>query len=53
VNSFFLSLLTTARLHRNPAYRKNLAEVDDRLTDEMATALPVGDVVESLRARYA
>jgi hypothetical protein len=51
VDSFFLGLLTTARLHRNPAYRKNLVEVDDQLAEEVAAAIPVGEAVKSLRIR--
>lgn len=53
VTRYVQSLRMTARLHRNPAYKKALAEADADLAEEMSTAVPVSDFLDSMRARYA
>lgn len=53
VSRYVQSLHLTARLHRNPGYKKALAEADSELAEEMADAMPVSQFVDMMRARHA
>jgi hypothetical protein len=53
VTRYVQSLYLTARLHRNPAYKKALAEADAEFEQEIAESLPVSTFVDQMRARYA
>lgn len=50
---YVTSLNVTSRLHRNPSYKKALAEADAELQQEMAAAVPVSQLVDQMRARFA
>lgn len=52
VSRYVRSLLMTARLHRNPAYKKALREADADLDSDMRDAVPVGEFVAQMRARH-
>ncbi len=52
ISRYVQSLKLTSRLHRNPAYRKALAEADAELEREMVEALPVASFVDAMRANY-
>jgi hypothetical protein len=50
---FVESLLVTARLHRNPAYRKALAEADDAQAGAPADVVELGDFMSRMRERHS